>query len=276
MIGLAKKLDSQDRAKAFAIPMSNEEYHRREELSNSGLNILIEQSPGHYKFNKDNPSEPTLAMETGTIVHTAILEPERFLDTHVAMPECDRRTKAGKEFYETFLINNHGKTVMKNDLYHDVFGMIGAVMAHTMASAILRNNHNEASFFGELNGVKVRCRPDILRQGNLLADLKTTDDASFRGFQKSFATYNYHRQAAFYCDLVSQITGEKYDTFTIIAVEKKPPYAVQVFAIDEASLDKGREEYQLGLAKYRECLLTNKWPLYAEEVVPLNLPSYKW
>lgn len=275
-MNLAKKLDSQDRAKAFAIPMSNEEYHRRSELSNSGLNNLIEKSPGHFKYCLENPPEQTPAMALGTIVHTAILEPERFLDTHVAMPECDRRTKAGKEFYETFLINNHGKTVMAADVYHQVFGMIGSVMAHTMASAILRDNHNELSFFGELNGVKMRCRPDILRQGNLLADLKTTDDASFKGFQKSFANFNYHRQAAVYTDLVSQVTGEKYDTFTIIAVEKKPPYAVQVFAIDEASLDKGREEYQLGLAKYRECLLTNKWPLYADEVVPLNLPSWKW
>ena len=122
--------------------------------------------------------------------------------------------------------------------------------------------------------VKVRCRPDILRQGNLIADLKTTDDAGFRGFQKSFANFHYHRQAAFYCDLVSQITGEKYDTFTIIAVEKTAPYAVQVFALDEGTLEKGREEYQRGLAVYRECMLTNKWPAYSDDVVPLNLPSW--
>lgn len=272
----AAKLGSQDHAKAFSVKMSNEEYHARPEISNSGLNTIVDESPAHFVYNRANPPQSTPAMITGTLVHTAILEPERFLDTHVAMPECDRRTKAGKEFYEQFLIENHGKIAMKNDDYHRVFGMIGSVMAHPKAKAILQKNFNELSFFGELEGVKARCRPDILREGRLIADLKTTDDASFRGFQKSFANFKYYRQAAFYSDLVSQVTGEKYDTFTIIAVEKHPPYAVQVFAIDEASMDKGREEYQRGLAVYRECLLTNKWPAYSDDVVPLNLPSYMW
>lgn len=267
-------LKSADQAKAFALEISNEDYHKRSELSNSGNNIIIDESPAHFDYRRKNPHEPTPAMITGTIVHTAILEPEQFLDTHVAMPECDRRTKAGKEFYEKFVIENSGKTVMDNKTYHQVFGMIGSVMAHPSAKEVLQKNHNELTFIGELNGVKVRCRPDILRDGRLLADLKTTDDASFRGFQKSIANFNYHRQAAYYCDIVSQVTGEKYDTFTFIAVEKSPPYAVQVFVLDEASLEKGREEYERGLAIYRECLLTNKWPAYPIEAQPMNLPSW--
>lgn len=267
-------LKSQHLAKSFSLKMTNEEYHRRDELSNTGNNTIIDESPAHFQYYRQNPPEQTAAMITGTVVHTATLEPERFLDTHVAMPECDRRTKAGKEFYEKFIIENHGKTVMSAPTYHQVFGMIGSVMAHKSAKAILQKNHNELSFFAELEGVKCRCRPDILREGRLIADLKTTDDAGFRGFQKSFANYKYHRQAAFYCDLVAQITGETYDTFTIIAVEKHAPYAVQVFVIDEASIEKGREEYQRGLAVYRECLLTGKWPAYSEDVVPMNLPSW--
>lgn len=269
-------LKSHQHAKAFSLDLSNEEYHARPELSNSGNNIIIDESPAHFQEYRKNPPAQTAAMATGTMVHSAILEPDKFLDTHVAMPECDRRTKAGKDFAEKFAIENAGKIVMRAEEYHQVFGMIGSVMAHKSAKAILQKNHNELSFFAELDGVKVRCRPDILRDGRLLADLKTTDDASFRAFQKSFANFNYHRQAAFYCDIVAQITGEKYDTFTIIAVEKKPPYAVQVFAIDEGSLDKGREEYQRGLAIYRECLLTNKWPAYSDDVMPMNLPSWMY
>lgn len=261
-------------AKAFAMPMSNEEYHKREEISNSGLNTFIDETPAHFKYNRENPKEPTPALVTGTLVHTAILEPDRFLDTSVAMPKCDRRSTAGKDFHEKFMIDNAGKNIMDPKAYEQVFGMIGSVMAHPTAKALLQKNHNELSFFGELSSVKARCRPDILRDGKILADLKTTEDASFRGFQKSLGDYKHHRQAAFYCDLVTQVTGEKYDTFSFIAVEKTPPYAVQVFVLDEASIEKGREEYQMGLAKYRECLLTNKWPAYEIEAVPLNLPSW--
>jgi len=254
--------------------MENEAYHKCEELSNSQNNVIIDESPAHFKFYKDNPQPPTRAMVTGQIVHLLVLEPEKFLDTAVAMPQVDRRTKAGKEFVEKFEIDNIGKVILDNDLYHQAFGMIGSVMDHLTAKAILKQNHNELSFFGEIEGVKVRCRPDILREGRLLADLKTTDDASFRGFQKSVANFKYARQAAFYADVVSQVTGETYDTFTFIAVEKHPPYAVQVFALDEASMERGREEYKRGLALYRECLLTNKWPGYSDQVVPLSLPSW--
>lgn len=267
-------LKSHDRAKSFSLAMSNEEYHKRAELSNSGNNVFIDETPAHFKFYQENRPEPTPAMIKGTMVHTAVLEPDRFLDTHVAMPECDRRTKAGKDFYEKFTLENEGKTIMDNASYHQIFGMIGAIMAHPTASAILKKNHNELSFFGELDGVKARCRPDILRAGRLLADLKTCESASFREFQRSVGAYAYHRQAAWYCDLVSQVTGEKYDTFTFIAVEKKPPYAVQVFVLDEASIEKGREEYQRGLAIYKECVLTNKWPAYSSEAVPLNVPTW--
>ena len=273
---MSTALKSQDRAKAFALEMTNEAYHKRGELSNSGLNKILAQSPAHFKYEQENPPEPTKAMVTGQIVHLAVLEPDQFLDTAVAMPECDRRTKAGKDFYEKFHIDNAGKIILDNDTYHQAFGMIGSVMAHPTARQVLQKNHNELSFFGELEGVAVRCRPDILREGLLLADLKTTEDASYSSFQRSLANFNYHRQAAFYCDLVAQVTGEKYDTFTIIAVEKKPPYAVQVFVLDEDTIAKGREEYQRGLALYRECLLTNRWPAYSEAAIPLNLPSWRF
>jgi hypothetical protein len=270
----AVAIKSHDRAKAYSRTMTSEEYHACPELSNSGNNIILDETPAHFKFYKDNPRPPTKAMITGQIVHLLTLEPDKFLETAVTMPKVDRRTTAGKEYAEKFEIDNIGKLILDNDLYHQAFGMIGSIMAHPAARAILQKNHNELSFFGELEGVKVRCRPDILREGKLLADLKTTEDASFNKFQKTIVDHRYARQAAFYADLVSQVTGETYDTFTFIAVEKKPPYAVQVFALDEASLEKGREEYQRGLAIYRQCLLTNKWPGYSDEVVPMNLPSW--
>ncbi len=273
-MSLAIKTTEEIKPRAFKMP--NDLYHARPELSNSGNNVVIDESPAHFMEYKTNPPKQTEAMLTGTVVHTAVLEPELFLDTHAAAPECDRRTKAGKDLYEEFSLLNAGKTIMKNDLYHQVFGMIGSVMAHPVAKQILLKNHNELSFFGELHGVAVRCRPDILRAGNLIADLKTTEDASFRGFQKSFTNFKYHRQAAFYLDLVSQVLGVKHDTFSIIAVEKKPPFAVQVFALDEATIDKGREEYRVGLAIYRECMESGKWPAYSEEIMPLNLASWGW
>ena len=269
-------LKALEQAKAAAIRIPAELYHQRPELSNSQNNILIDETPAHFQEYKKNPPKQTKAMMEGQIIHSAILEPEPFLDTHVAVPECDRRTKAGKDFYEKFCIEHADKVKMDNDLYHRVFGMIGSVMAHRKARETLVKNHNELSFFGQLDGVAVRCRPDILRAGNLIADLKTTESAKEGSFQYDFTKYKYYRQCAFYLDLVTQVTGQKHDMFSIIAVEKHPPYAVQVFGVDDATIEKGREEYRRGLEIYRQCLESDKWPAYSDEVVPLNLCSWAW
>ena len=269
-------LDSHNRAQAFSLRLTNAQYHAREELSNSGNNILIDESPMHFKYYKDNPPKRTPAMITGEIVHLLVLEPDLFLENAVVMPDCDRRTTAGKNFYEQFMIENSNKQILTSELYHQAFGMIGSIMEHPTARALLQNNHNELSFFTEIDGVKVRARPDILREGRIICDLKTTDDASFHGFQKTIARFHYARQAAFYSDVVASVTGERYDSFTFLACEKHPPYAVQVFTLDEASMDKGREEYRAGLAIYRKCLENNEWPGYSLEAVPMNLPSFAW
>ena len=47
----------------------------------------------------------------------------------------------------------------------------------------------ELSFFSEdLGGIRAKCRPDwISNDKNIVIDLKTTQDASPKGFQKSIA-----------------------------------------------------------------------------------------
>lgn len=57
--------------------LTNEQYHAIPAVSKSDLD-KIDRSPAHYKFAKDNPQPPTTAMIRGTIVHAAILEPDRF------------------------------------------------------------------------------------------------------------------------------------------------------------------------------------------------------
>jgi hypothetical protein len=57
-------------------------------------------------------------------------------------------------------------------------------------------------------------------------------------------------------------------------MEKSPPYAVNVFLLDEAMLDQGRREYLGDLAIYRECLELDVWPAYEEKVQALVLPVW--
>lgn len=66
--------------------LPNEEYHALDAISKSDLD-KINRSPAHYKYAKENPTPPTPAMERGTAVHMAVLEPELFARSYA--PEFD-------------------------------------------------------------------------------------------------------------------------------------------------------------------------------------------
>lgn len=64
--------------------ISNEDYHRGEGISKSGLD-LIAKSPAHYKAVIDGITvrEPTEAQSLGTLFHEMLLEPDLFWSKHV-------------------------------------------------------------------------------------------------------------------------------------------------------------------------------------------------
>jgi hypothetical protein len=274
-----KKLLNKAEMLNFAEQNSNEQYHGdKTRISKSGLD-LIDQSPEHFRYFQENPREATPAMQFGTAVHTAILEPDKFDTEILTMPrECKGNSKAAREAKEIFLIENAGKTILDADKRSQVKEIRDKVYSHAKAKAYLSEGHAELSYYWQDPDFKTdcKCRPDMTREGHILVDIKTTEDASLKSFQKSIANFRYHVQAAFYTDGLTQVTGQKFDKFVFIVVEKKPPYGIAIYAIDDASMDAGRFEYKRNLKTYLKCKMTKSWPGYPETLQPINLPSWAW
>lgn len=269
----------------------NAEYHGGLGISKSGLDIIA-RSPMHYQFSRQaaNDSEPTAAMRIGTAAHTLILEPENFAAEYAVAPEgIDRRTKEGKQLWADFQAEADGKIVLKGEEMDQLEGMRDAVMAHPAAHQLLTGCAGAAELSAYWNdpetGALCRCRPDFWRTDGVLVDLKTTDDASPDGFAMSVQKFRYHVQAPFYLDGCRQaiehggedlpITPGAPTAFVFIAVEKKPPHAVAVYALDFDSLEIGREEYQRDLQTYAECTAADNWPAYGEQIQRLGLPEWR-
>ena len=120
-----------------------------------------------------------------------------------------------------------------------------------------------------------RSRPDwLLDDGSVIVDLKTTEDASPRGFQRSVAQYAYHQQAAWYLHGLEQASGICPAQFVFVAVEKKPPYAVGVYAADAEMIKAGWEAAERNLERIAECRAANHWPGYGEDIQPISLPPW--
>lgn len=256
--------------------MSNAEYHAHPSISKSGLD-RIDQSPAHYKAWLSEPRTTTPALTFGSACHNYVLERETFKDRYAVAPSgIDRRTKAGKELWESFISESAGRDIITAEYVNKLASIRISILAHPVASELLDHDSGKAevSVFGELENVAVKCRPDWLRDDGILLDLKTTDNAGPSAFSRSVAKYRYHVQAAFYSDLLHLVTGEPIKAFVFVAVEKSPPYAVGVYELDADSIEAGRDDYRRNLATYRQCLESGVWPAYSSEIETLTLPRW--
>ena len=184
-----------------------------------------------------------------------------------------------------WLQNNGHRTVLSPEQWDQLHRMRDAVMAHPAAAGVLE------------------------RGQNMVVDLKTTDDASLEGFSKSIANWRYDVQHPYYLDGLRQALQQSGDQapvegaaelsaywvdqatgmlcrcrpdfwrgepkhFVFIAVEKRPPYAVGVYVLDEESVEIGRAQYRADLERFAECVRTDSWPGYGDKIQKISVPAW--
>lgn len=217
-------------------------------------------------------------MRLGTALHTHVLELDRWDQEIAVAPACDRRTKAGKEAYAAFQDAAAGKTVISADDAEQVQAMARAVFRHPGATMLLglpgkaETTHmwTDATY-----GVECKCRPDWLTDdGSIVVDLKTTKDASPRGFRRSIGDFRYQVQAAWYLHGLEQATGRRPDQFVFICVEKEPPYACAVYAADAEMIERGHQQAMADLGELAACRAADRWPSYSDQIETIGLPGW--
>ena len=261
--------------------MDNAAYHAHPAVSKSHLD-LIARSPLHYWARYLDPErvtpEPSPQMRLGTALHTHVLELSRWDQEIAVAPPINRLTKAGKEEWAAFMAASADRTVITADDAAQVMAMGRAVLRHPAAAMLLglpgkaETTHmwKDAS-----TGLECKCRPDWLTDdGSIVVDLKTTKEASPRGFKQSVANYRYHVQAAWYLHGLEQATGRRPDQFIFICVESTAPYAVAVYAADAEMIERGHDQAMRDLAKLAVCKAADHWPSYSEQIETLSLPGW--
>ena len=264
--------------------MTNKEYHARPEISKSDLDLLA-KSPYHYKYKYEFERKDSAALTLGSAVHKLVLEPADFFNEFSVEPDVDKRTKEGKATYNEFLKKLGDKTTLDKATYDIVKEIAKSVNSMRETALFLRDGLAEQSYFSEIEGVAVKCRPDFFNENlGLCIDLKTTSDASADGFARSVASFNYHVQAAFYGDILRSL-GKSVNNFLFIAVETKKPFMVGFYTLDEAAIEQGRKTYLALLERYKLCLARGEWWGYAkfepqseriEAIQTLSLPTWKF
>lgn len=262
--------------------MPDERYHSRSELSSTGARLLLPEyagSPAKFKYRQGRETHST-AFDVGKAVHAqvlgtgaqAIAYPDDLLDSRGAAS-----TKAAKEWAEQ--VRAEGMVPMKAQELRPVYGMAEAVLKHPTARPLFEVcEYREVSAFATVDDVACRARFDALSgetpNGIHAIDLKTGDEATKAGFERSVAKWGYDVQVAFYDDVYTASEGRSIDAFFLIAVERAAPYEVAVFQLPELWVEMGRRKATEARRIYQQCEQSGVWPGYDTQIQYLDPPTW--
>lgn len=280
------------------VEMTDEEYHSAPGISKSHLD-LVAKCPMKYwqKYIKGDALEvgedgevtdedeaesakETEAMMQGKAIHTAILEPDLFTSDYVILPSFDLRTKAGRAAKAEFMATEGlGKKVLSGKQRDIALAVGRAVRRHPVASKMFTDEGAaEQTYFAtdRETGALIKCRIDWFNPGpGFAVDVKSCLDASKDEFRRSIEKYRYYVQQPWYFDVLSQLYGEPPPHWVFLAVEKKPPYSVGIYFLEQEDIALGRREMRYDLRTILECKRTGVWPDYAAaEVSPISMSSF--
>lgn len=220
-------------------------------------------------FRGEGPHRSTTpAMEFGTLVHAATLEPHKLDGEFAVIPSAllssdgKATTKAAKEFAE--LHRSLGKIIVKQSDLDAANAMAANVRAQIGKLIDADTTHIESvvQWTDAATGVACRCRPDLLSLATpgrpLIVDLKTTDDPTPEEFGRVSDSLGYWLQDAHYSAGVEALTGAE-PQFLFCVVETSWPYAVAFYEYETAAADEAVATYDKTLAAVARCQASGDW-----------------
>jgi len=220
--------------------------------------------------------DPTPAMVFGTIFHTAVLEPEKL----VIAPDVNLRTNAGKAEMAAFRDGiKPGQVVATQGQADIASAMRNSIMHHRFAAALLEAPGDielSVTFNEPTYGIPCKIRPDKINHDDLIIiDLKSTVDASEEKFAKAIYNFGYDISGTFYNLGAMQAFKKNYE-FIIIAVEKDPPFGVNVFRLTEKHFEIGYGKIDSILDQLHRCIDTDNWPCYPQKILNPEIPAWEF
>lgn len=247
-------------------------YHALPLPSAHKLFTMRKYSPFHYWDKYVNPNRPVEKFEStsltmGKAFHALVLEPLRAAGAIARAPECDMRTKIGKETMAEFkktLVSD--AIVLQPDDHERLMGMVSSFFK----SEENRKNYqdvkgglNEVTLIWDESGVKMRGRVDRITDG-VLHDLKTANDLNRFAFGESANRYGYAWQLMIYQRAWFNLTGDVLSPL-ITAVESDRPFGTKRFSISDTTLQKEAEIFEKIITCFKYCHANDHWFSYSDE-----------
>jgi PDDEXK-like domain of unknown function (DUF3799) len=247
-------------------------------LSSTGARALLPPGcPAKFFHDLNHPAPAKQHFEAGHAAHRLVLGagPElRVIDA------TDRRKKTTKQAIKAAR-EEHAVPLLEPQM-EIIEAMAAALRAHPIAGKLFQPGTGKAEqsliWQDQRTGVWRRARPDWLPHHSggrlILADYKTTMDASDDAIQRAVHKFGYHQQAAWYRDGALALNLAEDVPFVFVWQEKTAPYLVRVTQLDPTAMRIGAAKNARALDIYAHCRETRHWPGYSDEVDLVSLPVW--
>jgi hypothetical protein len=253
--------------------MPEDEYHANPALSSSGARKLLPPScPAIYRWERDNGQPHKPEFDFGHAAHMVVLGvgPELYV-----VGADDWRTKAVKE--ERDEAYARGAVPLLPTEFDVVQAMAAALRAHPRASELFADGgvaEQSLLWTDRDTGVACRARPDWMASDRLV-DYKTTTNVSPGHISRAVENFGYHQQADWYLTAGIELDLIAPDAeFLFVFQAKTPPYLVTVVDLDDVALKIGRDRNQRAREIFADCVATDVWPAYSDDIETVSLPAY--
>ena len=265
---------------SIVVDLPDEAYHRMPELSSSQAKALLE-SPAKFDYWRGKVRPPKSEYDLGHAVHAKVLgigADVVEIPNDLLSADGGIRSNAAKEWVQQ--ARDEGRVPLKSSELRPINDAAEAVLRHDKAAALLSQPGNpEVSILtiDPVTDVPLRARFDYLpypRSPRAIGvDLKTSRDASPRGFAKAVHDFSYDLQQEWYRHCYRLATGEEIE-FAFVVVELEPPYLVGYYNLSDAFMEMGRAKGAEARALFAECTRTGIWPGYDDDVITLEPPFW--
>lgn len=250
-------------------------------LSNSGIGILLSQSPHHFAARHPrlnggvDVGKASTAMHRGSIVHRLALGAGK---DYVVVDADSWRTNAAKAQREDaeanglcpILVDQFGKAKAQADQLRphleQVF-MGEPWLPEVVIAWKIETKHGE---------IWCRAMVDAWCPSLMLAvDLKSTTDASIEAATKKIERDGIDTQAAWYSQGLGHLIGKPGKVrFVALMSEIEAPYATQPFELDEAWTSSAWDLCEEAANLFAKCLKAKSWPGYPRDPQLVSPPDW--
>ena len=259
--------------------MEATDYHAAPGIGKHSLDLLHD-FPEKLQIFRKHGMDATDAMEFSTLLHTAVIEPDKLEGSYYIRP--DKFKPGEKQAWDS---THTDKPSLKRDELATLNNITRQCRNHPIVGALLEEGEAELSLFAHcpITGLLRKGRTDWITTDAddrlTVVDFKFVADASKHGFRRQVEDLRYYVQHPYYVDLL-ELLGYPGARFLFVAVEKEPvhpkaeKHCIKVYELHNLEVEMGRNNYIRDLIRYKDCHDLDEWPDDSEKIETLILSSW--